>query len=248
MQSVTRPIRNFIHRQLNQRGWHRLQGTGLEMSTIEDFQRRAYEIADRRQYQTRESVAALKKKYEKPIIGEISVYRLLELSAQVLDPSNCYLYCASQLTHTLQVLESMEQVGVTEPDLIVAALIHDLGKLSLLAGELPENVDAGGKIPIGENEPGSGLENCSLTWDHSDIAYARFKPYVSDRMAWLLRWHSVKPECLPLMDERDRTLFETYYKNFAAHDLSVSFFHIPNNYLEKYREILTKAFPEPILF
>ena len=57
----------------------------------------------------------------------------------------------SQLTHTLQVLESMEQAGITDREFLATTLIHDLGKLAILKGEKWENLEGGGKIPQGEN-------------------------------------------------------------------------------------------------
>ena len=47
---------------------------------------------------------------------------------------------ASQFSHIRQVLAAMERDGVTHPDLHVAALVHDLGKVLLLTNETPENV------------------------------------------------------------------------------------------------------------
>ncbi len=131
---VTRPIRNFVKRKLNERGFHYVNGLGNELCTIHDFQANAAAIVERAKSQTEADVAALKKKYEEPIIGEVSVERLLELLAQVIDPSNICLYCGSQLTHTLQVLESMEEAGITDREFLAATLIHDLGKLASLEG------------------------------------------------------------------------------------------------------------------
>src|SRR5258705_6114109 len=121
--------------------------------------------------------------------------RLLELQAQIIDPTNTLLFTGSQLTHALQVLESMEKAGITDREFLATTLIHDLGKLAALKGERWENIEGGGKIPLGENEPGSGLKNCSFNWDHADIVHARFKPYVSEHMAWLLNSHSIQPDC-----------------------------------------------------
>src|SRR6266550_1999409 len=80
--------------------------------------------------QTLEEVTQLRKKYEEPIFGENSVYRLLELLAQVIDPTMEILYCASQLTHTLQVLEKLEEAGITDREFLATMLIHDLCKLA----------------------------------------------------------------------------------------------------------------------
>jgi hypothetical protein len=244
---VPRPIKKLVSKQLNQLGFHYIRGLG-EIRTIEEFQRDATTLFNSRRNQTVETVAALKEKYTQPIIGEVRVQRLLELLAQVIDPSNLFLYCTSQLTHTLQVLESMEEAGVTDHDLYVMTLIHDLGKISLLKGEKPENVECGGKIPIGENVPGSGFDNCNFTWDHADIVHARFRPYVNEKIAWLLKWHSIQEECYPFMDARDREMFEKYYKIFVGHDRTFIFYHRPKRLIDSYFSILDEAFPKPILF
>lgn len=245
---VTRPIKRFVARKLNERGYYRVKGLGYEICTIEDFRQRAYGIMERFRQQDEETVADLRKKYEEPIIGEVSVYRLLELLAQVIDPANFYLYSVSQLTHTLQVLESMEKAGITDREFLAATLIHDLGKISFLKGELPEHVEGGGKRPLRKHQEGIGLDNCSFTWDHSDIVHARFKPYVSEHIAWLLRYHSITPACVPLMNSRDRELYERYYKTFVVHDRTFIYYHLPANRLDKYRGILDEYFPEKILF
>jgi hypothetical protein len=105
--SLTRPIRNFVGRKLKERGFYNIKGLE-EITTIYEFKERAFAIQRRSRKQTLDDVAQLRKKYEQPILGEVPVERLLELLAQIIDPTNFYLFCGSQLTHTLQVLESME--------------------------------------------------------------------------------------------------------------------------------------------
>jgi hypothetical protein len=176
------------------------------------------------------------------------VERLLELQAQIVDPTNFFMFTGSQLTHTLQVLESMEKAGITDREFLATTLIHDLGKLASLKGEKWENLEGGGKIPHGENEPGSGFENCTFNWDHADVVYARFHPYVSKDMAWVLKWHSIQPDCEPLMDARDRALFEKYYKPFVRHDRTFIFHHLPKKRLSDYLPLVKEFFPEKVLF
>jgi len=45
------------------------------------------------------------------------------------------MFTGSQLTHTLQVLESMEKAGIIDREFLATSLIHDLGKLASLKGE-----------------------------------------------------------------------------------------------------------------
>jgi hypothetical protein len=251
MRLLTRPVKAFVRRRLNEKGYYWIRGLGEELCTIEDFRQRAEGIKQRFRQQDKAAVTALRKKYEQPIIGDVSVYRLLELLAQVIDPANNYLYCGSQLTHTLQVLESMERAGINETtnrEMIVFGLIHDLGEIALLKGELPEHVEGGGKRPLADYPAGIGLDNCAFTWDHSDIVHARLKNHVSENIAWLLRYHSITPTCVPLMNDRDRMLYERYHRTFIPHDRTYVFYHLPNKQLEDYRGILEEAFPRKISF
>ena len=259
--SLPRPIKEFVKRKLNERGFYNIRdGRGLgergfydirglgEITTVGEFKERAFAIMRLSRLQTREDVIALKKKYEQPIFGEIAVERLLELQAQIIDPTNIFMFTGSQLTHTLQVLESMEKAGITDREFLATTLIHDLGKLAALTGEKWENLEGGGKIPQGENVPGSGFENCTFNWDHADVVHARFHPYVSEDMAWLLKWHSIQRRCEPLMDARDRALFEKYYKPFVRHDRTFIFHHLPQKRLSEYLPLVKEFFPEKVLF
>ena len=227
---------------LGERGFYDIRGVD-EITTVDEFKKRALGIMERQQLQTQQDVIALKNKYEQPIFGEIAVERLLELEAQIIDPTNRFLFTGSQLTHTLQVLERMEKAGITDREFLATTLIHDLGKLALLKGEKWENLEGGGKIPLGENVPGSGFENCNFNWDHADVVHARFHPYVSKDMAWVLKWHSIQPNSVALMDAGDRALFEKYLKAFLRHDRTFIFHHLPKKRLSDYLPLLKEFFP-----
>jgi hypothetical protein len=259
--TFTQPIKEFVRRKLNERGFYSIRdGKGLgergfydirglgEITTVDEFRERAFATQRRSRLQTREEVLALKKKYEQPIFGEVSVERLLELQAQIIDPTNIFLFTGSQLMHTLQVLESMERAGITDREFLATTLIHDLGKLAVLKDERWENLEGGGKIPLGENVPGAGFENCTFNWDHADVVHARFHAYVSKDMGWLLRWHSIQPECEPLMDIRDRALFDKYYTPFVRHDRTFIFHHLAKKRLSDYLPLVKEFFPEKVLF
>jgi hypothetical protein len=142
----------------------------------------------------------------------------------------------------------MEKNGVRDKDMLIMGFLHDLGKISYLTGEIVENVDGGGKRPIGHNEHGVGLDNCNLTWDHGDIIYTRMKPYVPEHVAWLLHYHSMDPSCFPLMDVRDRSYFEKYYKQFYAFDATNVFYYLPSVQLSGYIGLIDEFFPDPIVF
>lgn len=240
-------LRELVKPRLEKRGYYDIKGLG-EITKIGEFRERAFAIQRNSRYQTLDDVARLREKYEQPILGEVPVERLMELLAQIIDPTNFYLYCGSQLTHTLQVLESMEKSGITDKEFLATTLIHDLGKLATLKGENWENLEGGGKVPLGDNVPGSGFANCTFNWDHADVVAARFKPYVSEDMLWLLNWHSIQPECEPLMDATDRARFEKYYRTFVRHDRTFIFHHLPKKRLSDYLPLLKEFFPQPVLF
>ena len=225
------------------------RSTAGEQAQLQEFYERSDEIAYLHSLQTKETVALLQQKYQQPIVGEARVWDLIQMLGSCIDPWSPLLFCTSQLIHVLQVLESMEQHGEKDPDLYLVALLHELGKIALLKGEAPQNVEGGGRKPVGEYEKGIGLDNCTLQFGHGEIVYLRLKDYVPDHIAWLLRYHDMIFEtCEPYLDERDRAYAEQYYHTFSKHDRTVSYLKIPTVPLEKYRDMVEKAFPNPILF
>jgi Myo-inositol oxygenase len=213
------------------------------------FRRSAREILSRRDRQSRTDVTALAAKYETPIFGSITVMELLTKMRQVSDPTDTRLGGVHQLTHTLQALESMDNAGITDEDMRLAIVLHDLGKLLLCANEAPENV-FGRKSPIGEHAPGIGLAQVCFQWNHDDFVYSRFKDIVTEPVAWLLRYHSIIiPECEKYMDARDKAYTERYLRVFQFHDQdSKSLFNVPRKDLEFYRGWIESNFPDPITF
>ena len=146
-------------------------------------------------------------------------------------------------------MSGMERDGIQDPDLLLTALIHDLGKILLLTEEPPENVVCG-NTPIGEYEAGIGLDRCVFQWNHDRFAYSRIKDLVPDHVAWLVRYHSVYiPECEHLMDERDRRYVERYLRVFQKYDKGTkSLYRAPTVPLEKYRDLIEGTFPHAIAF
>lgn len=206
-------------------------------------------IAARHEQQSAETVAALNTKYESPVFGEMRVWDLIQRLAFCIDPIDTRLLNTSQYVHVLQIIDAMEQDNVKEPHWYVAAMLHDLGKLLLLKGEAPENVVCM-NAPIGECERGAGLDQVVMQWNHDEYAYMRLKNHVSDEMAWLIRYHSINlTRCEPFMDERDREYRDKYLLTFRKYDFrSKSPFHHPAPDMEKYRQLVEEAIPEPIFF
>lgn len=213
------------------------------------FSAQARAITERHDAQTAETVRALDRKYAAPVIGMVRVYDLLEMLAGCIDPTDPSLYGASQLIHVLQVLEAMEDDNMTDPDMLCAALVHDLGKLLLLHAESPENV-VGMNVPIGKYPAGIGLDNCIFQWNHDEFAYSRLKDHVPEHVAWLVRYHSIMlSKCKRLMNQRDRDWTRRYLVPFQKYDVkSKSPYAVPRKSLADHKEFVEARFPQPILF
>jgi inositol oxygenase len=213
------------------------------------FVERARPLIERHYAQTRDDVQNLKEHYRPPIFGRVTLSQLLERLAMCIDSMDAQMGCASQLTHTLQVVEGMMSDGIEDRDMLITGLIHDIGKVALLVGEDPSNV--GGMIrPIGSFEEGVGLDQCILQWNHDEFGYTRFKEHVPDHVAWLIRYHSIHVEdCRPLMDERDARYAREYLPVFARYDNGTkSIFREPETRIEDYRDLMAEYFPDPIPF
>jgi hypothetical protein len=208
----------------------------------------ADDIHRRHRAQTREQVAALRAKYARPLHGLVNTWELLEGLGGCVDPTDVLLYGASQQLHLLQVLAAMEQDHVEDPVLLAAAMLHNLGKLLLLAGEAPEHV-VGSRAPIGAHEPGGGLDQAWLQWNHGEFAYSRIKDDVDEPVAWLVCSHSTVPErCAPLFDARDRTYVARYLTAFRHYDQRFkSPFTLPRKPLAAYRALAARLLPATLV-
>ncbi len=212
-----------------------------------DLCERNREITKQHYLQTKETVLSLRKKYEKPIFGKIYMMDLLKLLGECIDPSDTRLGGISQLVHVLQVAEAMENDGVNDPDLLIAALIHDMGKVLLLTDEAVENVVCLNK-PIGKYEKGIGLDHCFFQWNHDEFAYSRLKKHLPDHLSWLIRYHSILiPETEWYMNQRDREYCKKYLTPFRKYDQGFkSVYRIPKKKLADYESLINSYFPEEI--
>lgn len=212
------------------------------------FVKAAGEIQRRHRAQTREQVAALRAKYARPLYGLVNTWDLLEGLAACVDPTDVLLYGASQQLHMLQILAAMEAAHVEDPVLLAAAMLHDVGKLLLLAGEAPEHV-VGSRAPIGANEHGGGLDAAWLQWNHGEFAYSRIKDDVDEPVAWLVRYQGMVPErCAPLFDDRDRAYVARYLTAFRHYDQSFkSPFALPPKRLADYRALAARLLPATLV-
>jgi hypothetical protein len=215
-----------------------------------DFDKTAQVITQKQRSQTKETVQALKKKYEGEVLGKFRVWDLIQRLALCVDPTDTTLLCTSQYMHVCQIIASMEEEGELDDDMLLTALLHDLGKVAMLAGEAPEHVVCFVE-PVEALEPGGGLDKVIFQFGHDEIAYSRFKDHVPEHVAWMIRYHSTmigKSE--PFMSERDREYEAKYLSTFRKHDQgSKSPRFIPTHYtLDRYRDFIESRFPNPILF
>ena len=246
VRDLTGSAKRSVARALRARGYalHRIESTPRAQ-----FEREARPLRERHLAQTLEDVDALRERYREPAFGVVSAWSMVEMLGHVIDLMDPILMNASQEVHTLQVVEAMIADGVDDDDLLLAGILHDVGKVLALTGEDPANV-FGSNSPIGTYEPGAGLDNCVLHWNHDEFAYSRFEGHVPDHVSWLIRYHSMEiDECLPLMDDRDRDYYERYWIDFARWDGEPkSICRVPRTRLSDYRELVEAAFPEPIPF
>jgi uncharacterized protein YciI len=226
------------------------EGDAAPAGSLESrYRAEAIRIERRHDAQTPEQIKELRERYADPVYGEVSVWSMVEKLAQCIDPSDCRLFGVSQQVHVLQMIEAMDADGVLTDELLLVALIHDLGKVLLLTDEDPANVVAMNR-PVGEHEDGIGLDRATLQWNHDELAWSRLHDLVPDHIGWLIRYHSIDLDsCAALMDDRDRDYHERYLRPFSHYDHDLkSPFALPSTTIAVYRDVIEDAFPQPIRF
>lgn len=221
-----------------------------EPPRISEFDANARKIVERNRKQTTQGVQSLRRKYEGEVLGKFRVWELLQKLALCVDPTDTTLQCTSQYMHVCQIVAAMERDGELDDSMLLVALLHDLGKVALLAHEAPENVVCFTR-PVEESEPGVGLDNLVLQFGHDEIAYQRFKDEVPDHVAWMIRYHStLAGRVEPYLDSRDREYEDRYLSKFRKYDQGTkSPASLPDPpHLERYRDFVEARFPRPILF
>lgn len=212
------------------------------------FRREAHRIRAAQESQTLETVKQLKAKYEGPIFGRVRVWDMFEKLALCIDPTDDVLLLTSQYVHVQQILEKMEHDGVHDRDMILTALLHDLGKVMLITAEVPEHIVCFTK-PVGKYPRNVGLDNVIMQFGHDEMIYSRLKDYVPEHIAWTIRYHSALPGAIePYLNERERKNNFELLEKFRVYDQGTkSTRHLPKVDMRKYRALIEDLFPQPIL-
>ncbi len=170
-------------------------------------------------HQTLAFVERKKREYLPLRRARMGVWQALEAVQQIVDDSDPDLDL-SQLDHALQTAEAMRVAG--EPRwMILAGLIHDIGKVLCTFGE-PQWAVVGDTFPVGcafspaivchelfaENPDrsigeyrtalgiyaeGCGLDALQMSWGHDEYLYHVVKDFVPEETAYVIRYHSFYP-------------------------------------------------------
>lgn len=225
----------------------------IHKDCIKSFSQTAKGIYDKHNLQDEESVKQLNEKYKSPSIGKFTVYEALQTLGSYIDPTDSKLVGCSQQLHILQILDQMEKDKTIENDeLFQASILHDLGKILFLAEEKDENIVCM-NLPISSQTNGivdTSLDNTVFQWNHDEFGYLRLREHVSPRVAWLIRYHSIRiKESKAFMNAHDLELTENLLLPFRKYDFgSKSPFYLPEKKLSYYKERINSAFPHKIWF
>jgi inositol oxygenase len=181
-----------------------------ERDTVREFYRLNH------QYQTYDFVLDKRQEFLKFDKREMTVWDAFEFLNQLVDDSDPDTDL-SQLQHLLQTSEAIRRDG--HPDwMVLAGLMHDMGKVLCLFGE-PQWAVVGDTFPVGcaysdkivypeyfRNNPdfnnedyntkygmyseGCGLRNVHMSWGHDEYVYQMLKDYLPEPALYMLRYHS----------------------------------------------------------
>jgi hypothetical protein len=213
------------------------------------YVKEAQAICERHAAQTGDEARVLRRQYEQPVFGEIPTWSLFDMMYRCIDTADELLFCTSQAMHSLQIIEAMMADGMASEEFILAAMVHDIGKVALLKGEQPENLFYMNEL-LATGAPGAGLDQCTLQWNSDDLAWARLKDHLPPDVAWLVRYHSIRVEpCEPYMNASDRDRVQRCLAPFRHYDLySKAPYFRPRLRLEDFRPIIEKYLPPTLVF
>ena len=240
-----------IKRALVATGNRLLRPTGLQVTRVRApmDERQAAQHASaqviiaRHARQDEGDVRSLSEKYQAPLFGEVDTWELLLMLGRCVDPTDQRLGAASQLIHVLQVLDMMLADGITDEDLLLVALFHDLGKVLLLSDEDPANVVCLNHHVSGE--PGGGLDQLVTNWNHDEFAFQRLVDVLPPQFAQLVRFHSILPdELAPYLSPADQEFAQQLHTPFARYDHeSKSSFLRPMVKIDDFRDLVRRRMP-----
>ncbi|MEI6948090.1 inositol oxygenase family protein [Paraflavisolibacter sp. H34] len=168
------------------------------------------------QYQTYDFVQQKRAEYLKFDKKEMPLWDAFEFLNQLVDDSDPDTDL-SQFQHLLQTSEAIRRDG--HPDwMVLAGLLHDMGKVLCLFGE-PQWAVVGDTFPVGcafsekniyaeffaENPdnnnpqyntkygvyaPNCGLRNVTMSWGHDEYIYHMVKDHLPEEALYMLRYHS----------------------------------------------------------
>jgi inositol oxygenase len=178
--------------------------------TVRDFYRLNH------QYQTYDFVMQKKADFLSFNRREMPVWEAFNFLNQLVDDSDPDTDL-DQFQHLLQTSEAIRADG--HPDwMVLAGLMHDMGKVLCLFGE-PQWAVVGDTFPVGcaysnrivfpefftlnpdyKNpayntkfgiyEPGCGLRHVHMSWGHDEYVYQMMKDYLPEPALYMLRYHS----------------------------------------------------------
>lgn len=181
-----------------------------ERDTVREFYRLNHT------FQTYEFVQQKREEFLSFNKREMTVWDAFEFLNQLVDDSDPDTDL-SQLQHLLQTSEAIRQDG--HPDwMVLAGLMHDMGKVLCLFGE-PQWAVVGDTFPVGcaysekvvypeffannpdhQNSdfntqfgiytPNCGLRNVHMSWGHDEYIYQMMKNYLPEPALYMLRYHS----------------------------------------------------------
>lgn len=167
-------------------------------------------------YQTYDFVKTKREDYLRFNKKKMPVWSAFDFLNQLVDDSDPDTDL-DQFQHLLQTSEAIRADG--HPDwMVLAGLMHDMGKVLCLFGE-PQWAVVGDTFPVGcahsdkivypeffsENpdskderyntqygvyKPNCGLDNVLLSWGHDEYVYQMMKDYLPEPALYMLRYHS----------------------------------------------------------
>lgn len=171
-------------------------------------------------YQTFDFVSQKKKEFLQFNKKEMPIWDAFEFLNQLVDDSDPDTDL-DQFQHLLQTSEAIRNDG--HPDwMVLAGLMHDMGKVLCLFGE-PQWAVVGDTFPVGcafsdkivyadffDNNPDKtderyntkygiyspncGLKNVQLSWGHDEYVYHLVKDHLPEPALYMLRYHSFYPQ------------------------------------------------------